>query len=156
MTQHRASKRAEPPANASAAAKSGTGAAEGEASYLDRANDGQRLLEQGQFQEAFDVFQGVLAGLPREPSYAHAAITERVGRCMLDAGKPAAAAAIFRQALSVTDKIAVTDGVKGLRCMLQSSLGDAYRASNRPVEARSAYEAALDISKTLGDSELKA
>jgi SagB-type dehydrogenase family enzyme len=151
MTQHRASKRAEPPANASAVAKGGPGAAQGEASYVDRANDGQRLLEQGHFQQAFDVFQGVLSGLPREPSYAHAAITERIGRCMLDAGKPAAAAAIFRQALSVTDKISLTDGVKGLRCMLQSSLGDAYRASDRPAEARGAYEAALAISKTLGD-----
>ena len=153
MTQHRpeASTRAEPPANAAAGARGDAGADDGGTAYLDRANHGQLLLEQGHFQQAFDVFQGILAGLPREPSYAHAAITERIGRCTLDAGKPAAAAAIFRQALGVTDKIAITDGVKGLRCMLQSSLGDAYRASGQLVEARKAYEAALELSKTFKD-----
>ena len=132
-------------------ARGSTVTGDAEASYLDQANRGQSLLEQGNFQQAFDVFQATLAGLPREPSYAHAAITERIGRCMLAAGKPAAAAAVFRQALGVTDKIALTDGVKGLRCMLHSSLGDAYRASGQLQEAREAYEAALELSKTFKD-----
>jgi SagB-type dehydrogenase family enzyme len=122
-----------------------------QASYLEQANRGQALLEQGQFQQALEVFQAALMGLPPEPSFAHAVLIERIGRCMIAAGKPAAAMGTFRQALNLTRKIALTDGVEGLRCMLQSSLGDAYRAAGHLSEARKAYEAALELSTARND-----
>jgi tetratricopeptide (TPR) repeat protein len=119
--------------------------------YLEQANRGQLLLEQGHIERAQGVFEATLAGLGEEPSYARAVITERLGRCHLMGGQPVSAAGSFQQALEVTKKIPLTDGVKGLQCTLQSGLGDALRASGQLADARKAYEAALAIAKSLKD-----
>jgi SagB-type dehydrogenase family enzyme len=123
----------------------------GEPAYVEQANKAQLLLEQGDIGQAFEVFQAALAALPSEPSYAHAVLSERLGRCLLMAAKPTAAMALFRQAIGITHKITATHGTKALRGMLQSSLGDAYRSAGQPEQAREAYEEALGISKSLGD-----
>jgi len=53
--------------------------------------------------------------------------------------------------MGVTDKLAPSDGVKGLRGTLHSELGEALRAGGQYGEARKAYEAALTIAEELKD-----
>ena len=119
--------------------------------YLEQANRAQTLLQHGYVDRARSTFESTLAGLGEAPSYARAAISERLGRCLLMSADPAAAAATFKQGLDVTDKIPLTDGVRGVQCALHSGLGDAYRAMGRLGDARKAYEAALALSTALKD-----
>jgi SagB-type dehydrogenase family enzyme len=121
------------------------------AAYLEQANRAQALLQHGYVDRARAAFEATLAGLGGAPSYARAAISERLGRCQLMSANPAAAATTFNQGIDDTDKIPLTDGVRGLQCALRSGLGDAFRAMGRLGEARKAYEAALALSTALKD-----
>jgi len=122
-----------------------------EAWYVARATRGEQLLGGGQVGEAREVFEAVLARLTDAPSYRRAVILGRLGRCSHAAGRPDLAVAQLRDALEVTARLVPSDGVKGLRGVLQAELGDALRALGRYSDARRAYESALEIAEAARD-----
>lgn len=97
-------------------------------------------------------FLTALAQLGDAPRYGGAVILERLGRCLLLAGRPDLAIVRLREAMGVTEKLTTPDdGVKGLCGMLHSDLGDALRASGQYRQARDEYEAALKTAAELQD-----
>jgi SagB-type dehydrogenase family enzyme len=61
------------------------------------------------------------------------------------------AVARFREGMGVTERLAASDGVKRLRGVLLSDLGDALLATGQHDGAREAYEAALRTAEELKD-----
>jgi len=92
-----------------------------------------------------------LKGIGEEPSFGAAVILERIGRCCLMGGRPAPAVILLRQAVSALDTLPQSDSTKGLRGVIQSAMGDAYRLAGFPVEAGKSYQAALEAARDLKD-----
>ncbi len=95
--------------------------------------------------------QDTLSGLGTEPTYSHAVIMERLGRCFLMGGRPMLAAAFLREAQAITDKLAPSELVTALQGGLHWGLGDALREAGDLDESRKAHEAAVQIAEDLGD-----
>ncbi len=96
----------------------------------------------------------ILATLDRMadgPSQGRAVILERIGRCFQMAGRPDLAVPPLLEALAVSKKLSVSDGVKGLQGTLHSDLGDVLRAMGRAGDAEKEYESALRIATELQD-----
>src|SRR3954451_10095346 len=119
--------------------------------YAAEGERGQQLLEQGRAGEATEIFEAMLDGFPESPSYGRAVIVGRLGRCLHLSGRPLAALSRFREALELTDDLAPSPGVRGLRGVVQCELGDALAALGRHDEARNAYLAALQTAEQLRD-----
>lgn len=86
------------------------------------------------------------------PSFGAAVILERIGQCCLMGGRPAPAVILFQQAISALDVLSADgEAAKGLRGVLLSEMGDAYRLAGFPEDARKNYQAALEVARTLGD-----
>jgi SagB-type dehydrogenase family enzyme len=119
--------------------------------YIAEGRRGQQLLEAGHVDQAIDVFESILARFGDAPSYGRAMILGRRGRCFHMGGRPELAIAQLREAMGITEKLALSDGVKSLRGTLHTELGDAYRATSQHDKARKAYEAALKIAQELKD-----
>lgn len=117
--------------------------------YLAAANHAQQLLNHGQLAQATEAFKAILTRLGGEPSYARAAILERLGICHQLSGHPELAAVHLREAMGIAEGLAPSDGVKQLRGMLFSGLGDVLCATGEYGEARRAYESALKIAEAL-------
>jgi len=131
---------------------SGSGPEEAsEAWYVARATRGEELLGAGRVGEAREVFEAVLARLGEAPSYRRAVVLGRLGRCSHVGGRPDLAVAQLGDALGVAARLAPSDGVKGLRGVLQAELGDALRALGRYGDARRAYESALETAEAARD-----
>ena len=113
--------------------------------YVAEGKRGQQLLDNGQVNQATDMFEAILTRLGDTPSYGRAVILGRLGRCFYTSGRPDLAVQHVREAIGVIGRLAPSDGVKGLRGTLRSELGDALRASGQYGDARKAYEAALKI-----------
>ena len=119
--------------------------------YAAEGERGERLLEQGRVGEATEIFEAILDGFPESPSYGRAVIVGRLGRCLHLSGRPLAALSRFREALELTDKLAPSPGVRGLRGVVQCELGDALGALGRHDEARTAYLGALKTAEQQQD-----
>src|SRR5262245_2603404 len=119
--------------------------------YLSQCNRGEDLLSRGQVEEAQAIFEAILVRFDDAPSYGKGVVLERLGRCCHLEGRHDLAVAHIRKAMAVTDKLAPSEGVKGLRGTLHSDLGEALRAAGRYEEARKSYEAALKIAERLKD-----
>ena len=50
--------------------------------YVAEGKRGQKLMDQGQWDQAAAVFEAILVRLGDEPSYGRALILERLGRCL--------------------------------------------------------------------------
>src|SRR5437773_1093401 len=119
--------------------------------YVAEGKRGQQLMDQGQLDQAAAVFEAILVRLGDEPSYGRALILERLGRCSHFRARSDLAVAQFRESIAVTERLASSDGVKQLRGVLHSDLGDAFRATGHHAKAREAYEAALRTAEELKD-----
>jgi SagB-type dehydrogenase family enzyme len=119
--------------------------------YLAEAERGQQLLDAGQLDSAAEIFEAVLTRLGDAPSYGRAVMLERLGRCSHFCGRADSALTWFRKGIGVTERLAASDGVKRLRGVLHSDLGDALLASGQRGGARAAYEAALKTAEELKD-----
>jgi SagB-type dehydrogenase family enzyme len=127
---------------------SGTG---GEPWYLEQAQQGERLLDHHRPTEAASVFTRMLERLGAGPSYPRAVVMGRLARCARLEGRPDAALAQLHEAIELTGRLPPSEGVKGLRGMLRSELGDALRGLGRYDQAERAYRAALAIAKEVRD-----
>jgi SagB-type dehydrogenase family enzyme len=112
---------------------------------------GDQLLDEGQVARAAEVFDALLIRLGEAPTYGRAVVLGRLGRCCHMSGRPDLAVRHVREAVDVLGRLAPGDGVKSLRGILRSELGDALRAGGQYAEARRAYEAALKIAEELND-----
>ncbi len=119
--------------------------------FLEDANRGQLLLEQGRGASAQEVFQAMLVRLGETPSYRRAVVLERLGRCVMMSGAPMQAGGLFQQAMDVTTALSATPGVQALQGVLQSGLGDVLSAIGQLDEAGKAYEAAVAVAAALND-----
>lgn len=133
------------------AAPTRSSVADWEADYIAASRHGEQLLIGGRVDQARDVFESILTRLDEAPSYARAVILGRLGRCSLMRGRPTPALAQLRQAMAITDRLAISDGVTSLRGMLHADIGDTLRAAGRYADARRAYETALQIAEDLDD-----
>jgi SagB-type dehydrogenase family enzyme len=127
------------------------GGNEGADWFVELADRGQSLLDQGEASQAREVFQSALDRLEPGPSYRRAVTMERLGRCIFMNGAIREAAGYFQRALEVTEALAPTSGVKALQGVLESGLGDTMLAIGDLSRARKAYEAAVAIATSLGD-----
>src|SRR5205823_3086804 len=132
-------------------AQAASGASSSQAWYIAEGKRGEQLLDQGQVDQATQVFEAILTRLGTIPSYGRAVILGRLGRCFFVKGQPDVAARHVREAIEVIGRVAPSDSVKALRGALRSELGDALRASGQYGDARKAYEAALKIAQELKD-----
>jgi SagB-type dehydrogenase family enzyme len=119
--------------------------------YVAEGKRGQQLLDNGQVNQATEIFEAILTRLGDAPTYGRAVILGRLGRCFFKTGRPDLAVQHVREAIGVIGRLAPSDGVKGLRGTLRSELGDALRAGGHYADARKAYEAALKIAEELKD-----
>src|SRR3990172_8133749 len=133
------------------AARAQTGSESSPDWYLTQCNRGQQLLDGGEVDQARQVFEEVRVRLGEAPSYGRAVIFGRLGRCFHMAGRPDLAVGHLRQAMAVTETLAPSEGVQGLRGTLHSELGEVLRVTGQFAEARQAYEAALKIAEELND-----
>src|SRR5215211_7169614 len=124
--------------------------------YAAEGERGQQLLEQGRIGEATQIFEAILTGIGETPSYGRAVILGRLGRCLHVSGQPLPALSRFREALELTETLAPSRGVRGLRGVVQCEVGDALRALGRHDEARSAYLGALRTAERLADVRAQA
>jgi tetratricopeptide (TPR) repeat protein len=119
--------------------------------YLLELNRGDRLLSEGRIAEAEKVLRTVLDGLGEEPSFERAATLVEAGRCFRQGGRPAVAARMYQEAISVLDQLDQTDSVKRQRAACLTDMADALRDQGRYADARKAYEDGLEIYKELDD-----
>jgi len=104
-----------------------------------------------ELQRRAPVILTTLARLGSAPSCGRAVMLGQLGRCFHMGGRPDLAVEQVREAIGVTEGLASSEEVKGLRGALHSHLGDVLRASGQDDEARQAYEAALKIAEELQD-----
>src|SRR5262245_54806691 len=114
-----------------------------EAWYIAECRRGQQLMDQGQPDQAAEVFEVILSRIADVPSYSRAVVLERLGCCSHFRNRPDLALAQFRESIRITNNLAPSDGVKELRGVLHSDLGDVFRATGQNKKAREAYETAL-------------
>lgn len=111
----------------------------------------QGFLNEGRFDAAREVFVEILGVLAPEPSYQRAVAFERVGFCSLMEGQPLVAADYLQQATEMVEVIPPTDAVKALQGVIQSELGQVFSLTGYIEQAREAYEAAIEIARSVDD-----
>src|SRR3990172_764818 len=138
------------------AARAQTGSESSPDWYLTQCNRGQQLLDGGEVDQARQVFEEVRVRLGEAPSYGRAVIFGRLGRCFHMAGRPDLAVGHLRQAMAVTETLAPSEGVQGLRGTLHSELGEVLRVTGKCEEAMQPYRAALLLFQQLHEPAMEA
>lgn len=119
--------------------------------YVAEGKRGQQLLDNGQVNQATEIFESILTRLGNAPTYGRAVVLGRLGRCFYISGRHDLAVQHVRKAIDLLGRLGPSEGVKKLRGTLRSELGDALRASGQHGDAKKAYEAALKIAEQLND-----
>lgn len=119
--------------------------------YLTEVKHAEILLQRRQFDRARAILEKILPRLGKRASFERAAVTEQIGRCLLQEGNTQAASAAYREAVEIAASLPLSDGCKRLQCAAWSGLGDACRAAGQFDRAREAYATAIGLSKVLKD-----
>ena len=119
--------------------------------YLTEVKHAEILLERHQFDRARAVLEKILPRLGKRASFERAAVTEQIGRCLLQEGDWQAASSAYRDAVKIAASLPLSDGSKRLQCAAWSGVGDAYRAGAHFAGAREAYSSAIALSKEVKD-----
>lgn len=119
---------------------------------------GETLLGQGRAGEAEALFRRLLARMDGGMAYAgleagyHRAITlARLGRSLGAQGQAGAAEGVYRQELAALAGLEQTDDVRRLTGAAHTDLADVLAAQGRYAEARTEYEASLEIHRSQGN-----
>jgi len=132
------------------------------AEYLALSRRGEGLWSAGRAGEAEQVFRTLLArfpspsllqqALPSQPgdsspgwAYERALTLGRLGRALVAQGRPAEAAEVYRQGLAALADQEQTASVKRQTGAVHTDLADALADLGRYAEARTEYEASLEI-----------
>jgi SagB-type dehydrogenase family enzyme len=111
----------------------------------------QAFLNEGRFDAAREVFIEIIGVLEDKPSYQRAVALERVGFCSLMEGQPLAAAGFLQQSADIVEALDPTEGARALQGVIQSELGQVFSLTGHAEQAREAYEAAIEIARSLDD-----
>jgi tetratricopeptide (TPR) repeat protein len=114
-------------------------------------NSAEELYRAGQYQQAAQVFNEIVAGLGEQPSYERCVALGRLGRCWMRQGQAAQAVKVYRRGLAVAKQLEASESVKRQIGVLQSELADVLSDMGNYGEARIAYEAALTIAQEQND-----
>jgi tetratricopeptide (TPR) repeat protein len=119
--------------------------------YYARSNRGVLLFQDGSYEGAAAVFNEVLSMLKGTSSYRHCVTLLRLARCYRLQEHYAKAILHYRQALAVAAQVEPTTDMKVLEAALQTDLADALHNTEKPTEARQAYDRALAIAEAIGN-----
>ncbi|MGR0481166.1 MAG: tetratricopeptide repeat protein [Candidatus Electronema sp. V4] len=133
-----------------AAAKAG-GAVGSQAWFLSRSNVGEQLWQSGQPASAAQVFADILAGLEETPSYNRCLTLSRLGRCFNSQGQPAEAEQLYRQELAELSCLKQDEQVRRQTSSVWIDLADVLCDQGRYTEAKTAYQAGLEIKREIDD-----
>ncbi|MDM8541855.1 tetratricopeptide repeat protein [Desulfococcaceae bacterium HSG9] len=118
--------------------------------YLARSNLGEQLLSAGRYRKAAQVFEEVLAGLDRSPSYERCLTLTRLGQCLCFQGQAAQAVEQYRKGLATAGKLEPSDILKRHTGVLHTDLADALTDMGDYEGAKTAYEKSLSLKKKFG------
>ncbi|AGP41195.1 CHAT domain-containing protein [Sorangium cellulosum] len=133
------------------------------AEYLRQTGLAEDALHRGDIGAALQGFTALLQRIQALPegtergrgSYEHCLVLSWLGRCLTAGRKPAGAEARHRDALHAIEALIERDCERKddvrLRAVVLTELGDALLQQGKYGEARSAYEASLEVSKALND-----
>jgi SagB-type dehydrogenase family enzyme len=110
-----------------------------------------RARDYREVQQHAPALCAVLTRIGESQTFGKAVIVGQLGRSFHVGGRTDLAIAYVCEALAITESLAQSEGVKGLRGSLHSTLGDMFRAVGRDADASEAYEASLDIAEELQD-----
>ncbi len=110
-----------------------------------------RARDYREVQQHAPALCAVLTRIGDSQTLGKAVIVGQLGRSFHVGGRTDLAIAYVREALAITELLPQSEGVKGLRGWLQSTLGDMFRAAGRNADASKVYEASLDIAEELQD-----
>jgi len=119
--------------------------------FLALSNKGEQLYRAARYQEAEQVFTGMLSGLGEVASYERCITLNWLGRCFFLQGKAATAAKYYRQGWAAAEQLERPESVKQQMRALQMGLADVLRDIGDYDKAQTAYEAALAIAKEQDD-----
>jgi SagB-type dehydrogenase family enzyme len=110
-----------------------------------------RTRDYREVQQHAPALCAVLTRIGDSQTFGKAVIVGQLGRSFHVGGRTDLGIAYVREALAITESLVQSEGLKGLRGSLQSTLGDMFRAAGRGADAAQMYEAALDIAEELQD-----
>jgi tetratricopeptide (TPR) repeat protein len=122
--------------------------------YLTRSNQGDQLLDAGDYPKATAVFQEILTQLGEPPSDKRSATLGRLAKCYTHQGQPERGEALARQALAETEQLKPFHDIRWRRWrigQLQGVLGEALQGQGDYGRAQVAYEAFLASAEERGE-----
>jgi tetratricopeptide (TPR) repeat protein len=134
-----------------------------QAEFLRESGLGDDELERGEVRAAYTRFTTLLARIEALPegaplgtgSYEHCLTLVRLGRCLRTGGQPAVAEDSLRKALTVIEALMSrqpeNESYIRMRGKLLGELADVLTDEGKYLQAREAYEEALQIDEQLGD-----
>jgi tetratricopeptide (TPR) repeat protein len=135
---------------AEAAAKAGS-IVGSKAWYLAHSNLGLQLCSSGQIAAAEQICQDILTGLDETPSYERCVSLHLLCCCRREQGQTAQAEQLYRQELTELTQIEQSAGVRREIGLVQTDLANVLREQGRYAEAKTAYQAGLEIAEEQGD-----
>ncbi|WP_417915674.1 tetratricopeptide repeat protein [Candidatus Electronema sp. JM] len=133
------------------AAAKASGVVGSQAWFLSRSNQGEQLRQSGQPAAAAQVFKDILAGLKETLSYNRCQTLGRLGRCCRMQGYSAQAEQLYRQEIAQLAQIEQSDWVRRLTGSAWTDLADVLCDQKRYREAKTAYQASLEIKGEIDD-----
>ncbi|MGZ4993351.1 MAG: tetratricopeptide repeat protein [Methylobacter sp.] len=124
--------------------------------YLVSSDQGQHLLEAGEYRQAAVVFQEIVCYLPETPNYNLCITLNRLGCCFAKLGKTADAITCYQQGLALAGQLKNSTAVQRQISILHGDLADAFRHNGDYTEAESHYQQALAIAMETGDALVEA
>ncbi|MCI5180593.1 MAG: tetratricopeptide repeat protein [Candidatus Electrothrix sp. AW3_4] len=122
-----------------------------EAWYTAKVNLGAQLYGSSQPAAAAKIFQEILKGLRRAPSYNRCFTLGMLGRCHWMLGQPAEAERLYRQELDELAQLEQNEDVRRQTAAAWTDLADMLRIQGRWSEAEEDYLLALKIDEELGE-----
>ena len=119
--------------------------------YLVRSSQGEQLYNNGQYQDAANLFVEILQELDPAPSFDRVKTLGLCGRCLESLGELTAAAQSLGDALKLSEQLEPNDGLKKLRGTIYAELGIVLGDLGKYDQAQQAYENSLAIDKELND-----
>jgi tetratricopeptide (TPR) repeat protein len=120
--------------------------------YLVRSNQGQQLFDAGQYAAAAELFEEILQGLDREPSFNRVTTLGLLGRCLRSLGELPTATQYLQEALKLSEQLETSDGVQRQRRLIYADLGFVLTELGQYDQAQQAYEDSLAIDYLRGAS----
>lgn len=118
--------------------------------FLTQSNQGEALYYAGQYAQAETIFQALRRHLGQTLSDKLCLTLNRLGRCLKEQGKTAAAIDCYHQALAITQSLDTSPTIQRRTGTLHTDLADAFSHVGDYAQAKAYYEQSLAIKKEIG------